>query len=183
MDGIRLIQGVTVKDLNGVKKEYKIKDSNVILTLSAEDYKSFFTSAVKAMKGPVFFFIEIPDGEDGYKTYYLDNCTVSVAQAILKRYGEILYADGVIRFGFGSHADEDEIYMQEFQRLCIYSKDAKKYEKIISGLGYLENDGALSIWDILSGDNTGLREAVECDDESYVDIVNNLIDIGMYAAE
>ncbi len=179
MSEIKLIAGVSV-NADSIKKEYKIADGRLTLTLSAEDYKNFFKQAVSKFTEPMFFFIEVPkeDSEDEYDSYYL-NCTVPVAKAILKRYGGILFSDGIIRFGFGSEAG-DEIYMQEFQRLDIYSNSLSKFEAIVKSLGYKNNPEATTIWDVLSDSNPGMRECVEVDDEGFEDIIENLTEVGLY---
>ncbi|MCD7771500.1 MAG: hypothetical protein LUH23_05385 [Oscillospiraceae bacterium] len=178
MSEIKLIAGVSV-NADSLRKEYKIEDSRLTLTLSAEDYKSFFKQTVAKFQEPMFFFIEVPDGDsEEYLNYYL-NCTVPVAKAILKRYGGILFTDGVIRFGFGSEVG-DEIYMQEFQHLDIYSNSLSKFEPIVKSLGYKNNPEAQTIWDVLSDDNPGMRECVEVDDESFEDIIENLTEVGLY---
>ncbi len=185
MQGIRLIHGVSVKDIKMIGRQYRLLGGTLELTLSAEDYGSFFDKAVGMLKEPVFFFIETPKSPDSeeYETYYLDNCTLPVAKAILKRYSGILYSDGVIRFGFGSHISGDEIYMQEYQLVRIYSDMIPGYEKIVRELGYERNDGTKTIWDVLSDKNVGERESVECDDETYADIIENLSELGMYMAK
>ena len=183
MSNFRLIAGVSIPDTSALKREYRLQKSKITLSLSAEDYKDFFTLAVKKLAEPVFFFLEIPDDNDASRTYYLDNCTQPVAQAILKRYGGILFADGVIKFGFGSHKTDDEIYMQEYQTVTVYSERIGEYEKVLQKLGYTRNDKALTAWDILSEKNAGECVNVDVDDEGYPDMLNNLIDIGMYPAE
>lgn len=181
MSEIKLIAGVSV-NADSVKKEYKIEDHRLTLTLSAEDYKSFWSRAVAKFSEPMFFFIEVPDGDsDEYLTYYL-NCTVPVAKAILKRYGGILFSDGVIKFGFGSNCG-DELYMQEFQRLDIYSNSLSKFEPIVKSLGYKNNPESITIWDVLSDNNPGMRECVECDDEGFEDLIENLSEVGLYLSE
>ncbi len=178
MSEIKLIAGVSV-NADSIRKEYKAEDGWLTLTLSAEDYRSFFMQAVGKLTEPMFFFIEVPDGDsEEYLTYYL-NCTVPVAKAILKRYGGILFTDGVIRFGFGSE-EGDEIYMQEFQRLGIYSNSLSKFEPIVKSLGYKNNPETQTIWDVLSDSNPGMRECVECDDEGFEDIIENLTEVGLY---
>lgn len=181
MSLFKLIAGVYIPDTSALKKEYRLKKTGITLSLSAEDYRRFFSEALKLLSEPVFFFLEIPSDDDSMRTYYLDNCTGSVAQAILKRYGGILFADGVIRFGFGSHRTSDEIYMQEYQTLSIYSKEIRRYEELLSNIGYAKNDSAVLTWDILSEKNPGECVNVESDDEGYPEMVNNLIDVGMYA--
>lgn len=183
MSEFRLIPGVSIPDTSRIKREYKISRGRIYFTISAEDYQGFFTSCVKKLNEPVFFFVEIPDDNGEYRIYYLDNCTMPVALAILKRYSGILFGDGVIRYGFASHADDDEIYMQEYQTLSIYSKDLSRYESVLTSLGYTKNKDCILSWDIIDKDNVGECINVEADDESYIDMINNLIDVGMYPAK
>ena len=183
MSDFRLIAGVSIPDTTDLAREYRLQKNKITLSLSAEDYKNFFTLSVKKLSEPVFFFLEIPADNDTVRTYYLDNCTQPVAQAILKRYGGVLFADGVIRFGFGSHKTDDEIYMQEYQTVTVYSERIGEYEKVIQKLGYQRNNKALTAWDILSEKNPGECVNVDVDDESYMDMLNNLIDVGMYPAD
>lgn len=184
---VKLIHGVSVKDVSGVFCEYALDGDGVRLTLSAQDYKSFFVQAVGLLKEPLFFFLECPGGSGGdaddYSVYYLDNCTLPVVRAILKRYGGILYSDGVIRFGFGSLSSDEEIYIREYQSLRIYTKQPARYEELLKRMGYQRNDSALSLWDVLSETNVGECESVECDDEGYQDIIDNLSELGMYEAK
>ena len=183
ISGFGLIAGVSIPDVSAVKKEYRLKKSKLIFSLSAEDYSAFFSSAVKLIKETLCFFAEIPSDNDSVRTYYLDNCTEPVAQAILKRYGGILYADGVIKFGFCSHSADDEIYMQEYQTAAVCSERIGEFEKLLISLGYKRNDKAILTWDVLSESNAGECVNVDVEGEGYPDMINNLIDIGMYPAE
>lgn len=182
MSTFSLIPGVYIPDVSALKREYKQGKSRLMFSLSARDYKRFFEASVKLLREPVFFFVEIPGDNDCDRTYYLDNCTSAVAQAILKRYSDILFSDGVIKFGFGSHSTEDEIYMQEYQTVSICAKNTAEYAKILENLGYTRNDKAVLAWDILSESNTGECVNVEANDEGYPEMINNLIDVGMYCA-
>ena len=184
MSIFKLIPGVEIPNTSGVKREYAQSGSNITLNLSAGDYAKFFKSAVDLLSEPVFFFIEIPNEEgEGYETYYLDNCTTPVAKAILKRYGGILFSDGVIRFGFGSHTTEEEIFMQEYQLLSIYSGTPHKFTQLIEKLGYTKTKQLTTTWDILNDENIGKCESVDFEDESYLDIIENLEELGLYKAE
>lgn len=183
MSEFRLIPGISIPDTSRIKREYKISRGRIYFTISAQDYQGFFSSCVKKLEEPVFFFVEIPDDNGEYRLYYLDNCTEPVAQAILKRYSGILFGDGVIKYGFGSHAVDDEIYMQEYQTVSIYSKDLAKYEEVLASLGYVKSKDCVLSWDVIDKDNVGECINVEADDESYIDMINNLIDVGMYPAK
>ena len=180
----KLIPGVEIPNTSEIKREYQQSGNNITLNLSAGDYTKFFKSVVDLLPEPVFFFIEIPKDEgEGYETYYLDNCTTSVAKAILKRYGGILFSDGVIRFGFGSHTAEEEIFMQEYQLLSIYSGTLQKFAKLVEKLGYTKTDQLTTAWDVLNEENVGKCESVDFEDESYLDIIEQLQELGLYKAE
>ncbi len=178
-----LISGVFVPDISGVKKSFRVSKDRIVFSLSAEDYPGFFKKAALLLSEPVFFFVEIPADNDLYRTYYLDNCTLPVASAILKRYGGILFNDGVIRWGFGSHKTDEEIYMREYQTAEIYFKSAERFTALLSSIGYENDPKGKTLWDVLSDKNGGECSSVEYDDETYMDMVNNLIDVGMYSAD
>lgn len=185
---IKLIHGIEFTGADKLEPKFKSDGESLTLTLSAEDYSAFFPKAAGALAEPLFFFAELPDEESGkdgekYKTYYLDNCTLPVIKAILKRYGGILYSDGVLRFGFGSHKTDDEVYMQEYQQLSIYSHNISAFKKILSGLGYSEDPSALTLWDIISEGSPISGESVECDGETAADMIDNLRELGLYQAE
>ena len=176
----RLIPGVFIPDVGSVKREYRLKKDRLLFSLSADSYSGFFPEAVKKLPEPVFFFVEIPGDNDKMRTYYLDNCTRPVALAILKRYGGILYSDGVIRWGFGSHKTDEEIYTRDYQTVSVYSQKITKFSQLLESLGYSENPKAVLTWDILSDDNTGECVNVESDGEGFSEMINNLTSAGMY---
>ncbi len=188
---IKLIHGIEFSGADKLKAEFRQDGESLTLTLSAEDYPAFFPKAAGALAEPLFFFAELPAEESGitggdddeYKTYYLDNCTLPVIKAILKRYGGILYSDGVLRFGFGSHKTGDEVYMQEYQQLSVYSRNISAFKKIFSELGYYENPNALTLWDVISEDSPISGESVDCDGETAADMIDNLKELGLYEAK
>lgn len=177
-----LISGVFIPDVSPILKEYRPKKDGFIMSLSGDDYGRFFHDALRLLPEPIFFFIETPSDNDGSRTYYLDNCTRPVAQAILKRYGGILYNDGVIRWGFGSHKTEEEVYMQDYQTVSGYAK-SRELKNLPKNLGYKENPSAKLTWDIISAENPGECVNVESDGETYEEMVSNLTEVGMYADE
>lgn len=180
---IKLIHGIEFSGAQALKPEFRVDGGSIVLTLSAEDYPEFFQKAVSLLLEPIFFFAELPDAEgEEYETYYLDNCTLPVIKAIIKRYSGILYSDGVLRFGFGSHKTEDEIYMQEYQQLRIYARDAKPFKSLLSSLGYSESPSAKTLWDLISEKCPISGESVECDGVTAADMIENLKDAGLYRA-
>lgn len=180
-----LKDGIFLDSYDKMTENYVVSDQNISACISAQNLKKVITELVKLLPPDVFFFIEIPldDQEGKYQIYYLDNCTTEVALAIIKRYGDILFSDGLVRFGFGSHKSTDEIYMQSYQVLSVYSPDEKRLKKaqsIISSTGSKKVSELLTLWDFLSEKNQSKLVTVEANGETYYNIVENLTDEGMY---
>lgn len=182
-----LCQGVSVKGAEALSSCYYAEGENICGVLSCELMSKTACGFIEKLAEPIFFFLELPDGEndDSFRTYYLDNCTKEVALAIMKRYGSLLINDGPSRFGFGSHKTDEEIYFTEYQEFQIYSKNPRKLDKLFERLGVekCEKNEFTSLWDLIGEDNAGYLSCVEADGETVYDIVENLKREGMYAAE
>ncbi|NLZ46103.1 MAG: hypothetical protein GX896_05370 [Clostridiales bacterium] len=182
MNTFNLIQGIIVSDIKDCHSCYEKQDNeNLLCSLSAELLEPLAVSVVKHLKPAVFFFIEVPSSENDTQKniYYLDNCTTDVALAIIKRYGGILFNDGLIEFGFGSHVDNSEIYFRNNQIVQIYSPDISILENLLDVP--LEKN-IKTLWDIFSDENYGEAIPVELNGENVYDILDNLTEVGLYEA-
>lgn len=191
----KLIQGVTAENLDGIHSAYYTDKNGISAVLSAELIESAVCSLIKSLDEPVFFFIELPCGEDQekvlrknktdpfhYDLYYLDNCTLPVAQAIMGRFGELLVNDGICRFGFGSHSSGEEIYCLNYQVVSVYGS-SEKIEPVFKKLGAVKEKNFRTLWDNFSADTPGTSASVEKDGETVYDIPVNLEPEGMYLAD
>ncbi|MBR6874452.1 MAG: hypothetical protein IKN17_13185 [Ruminococcus sp.] len=192
------IQGVVLGKaaLEGVRSAYAPGEKgNIDSVLSAELIEPFLNGAVKLLPEPHFFFMELPCTEDEekelrrsdrdplhYKVYYLDGCTASVTEAIIKRYGQLLINDGLTRFGFGSNASNEEIYVLDYQQIQVYAED-DRFASVYKKLGVPETDSVKTVWENFSKENVGVSMAVEIEGENCGCIVENLTPEGMYLAE
>ena len=174
-----LSAGISVENISGVHSAYSKSENGFSAILSSEKILPVVAELVKMLDEPVFFFIEIPDEYDVYKVYYLDNCTAEVAQAILKRYGELLNADGLVRWGFGSHKTEEEIYCLQYQEISVYGD--KKFEKAFINAEIPQEDNFHTLWDNFTDETPGKCTAVEFNGETVLDIVENLTEEGLYS--
>ena len=90
-DNFTLCQGVSVGGAEKLRSCCHIQGDNIRGVLSCDIMAKVACGVIEKLAEPIFFFLELPDSErDGYKTYYLDNCTKEVALAIMKRYGTVL---------------------------------------------------------------------------------------------
>lgn len=190
-----LVQGVSADNFHKVHSAYSVNEKCFSATVSAELMYPLITDLIKQLSEPVFFFIELPCSEEEekklrksktdpmhYNLYYLDNCTLAVAEAIMKRYGQLLINDGLCRFGFGSHSEQEEIYCLKYQVLSVYGEQ-KKFKKCFEQHKIPYEDDFLTLWDTFTNEAPGVSSHVEINGETVFDIVENLKSEGMYLAD
>lgn len=190
MKNFILKQGIFVSDVADCTSGYVCFDSeNITASVSAEKLKALTVGGVKLLAEPVFFFAEVPCDEDEEKklggglhrnVYYLDNCTAEVAQAIIKRYSDLLFSDGVLQFGFGSHVDSSEIFLRKYQVASIYSPDISPFKKLFSELSIPEADKLITLGSVIGENNHGECVIVEANGETIFDMIENLAEAGLY---
>ncbi|WP_124101163.1 hypothetical protein [Ruminococcus sp. Marseille-P6503] len=191
----KLVQGVDADNLEGIHSAYCICDNGISAVISAELIGGAVKGLLKSLEEPVFFFVELPCGEDEekklrksktdpfhYNLYYLDNCTLPVADAIMKRYGDLLINDGLCRFGFGSHKSGEEIYCMSYQSISVYG-EAAKFEPALAALGVVKENEIKNLWDNFTKDTPGTSLSVEINGETVYDIPVNLKSEGMYLSD
>lgn len=190
-----LVQGVSAENLEGIHSAYYADENGVSAVLSAELIKSAVNYAVKQLEERVFFFLELPCTDDEeknlrksktdpfhYNLYYLDGCTIPVAEAIMKRYGELLVNDGLCRFGFGSHETGEEIYCLNYQNISVYG-NRRKFEPFFAKLKIPFEKNYKTLWDNFSNETPGGCTLVEINGETVYDIPEALKSEGMYLAD
>lgn len=192
-ENFKLIEGLNVANIDGVRSSYtKINDSEISCVISAEKIKSIISKAVKAIKKP-YFFLEVPcteaqeaelsqKGGGLHMQLYNLEVTYDVAEAILKRYGDLLINDGVTNFGFCSLETETEIYVMPFQNIMLYDQNGTQdFEKILKEENITKNkmEQHITIDSLLSKDNPADRVLVELDGETVFDMIENLKEAGL----
>ena len=183
----KLIAGVEVELDGKIKSAYTENDDGFEAVVSAEKIYQLVNSFIGLLDEPVFFFLELPKNADendtGYDIYYLDNCTLPVAKAIMKRYGELLVQDGISRFGFGSHSSNEEVYVMDYQQISIYCPEKKKAAVLLYDLGIEKTDKLHTMWEGFSEETPGICIRVDVNGENVFDIAENLSSEGMYKAQ
>ena len=195
-----LPEGIDIPDVSRLKSAYTVTGEGCIsAVLSTDMLDKMLRGFIELIPEPVFFFLELPcspeeekelrrSEEDPfhYKLYYLDNCTLPVARAIIKDYGSMLINDGMCRFGFGGNKSGDEIYVQSYKVLSIYCSAPERTaaaERLLRDCGADDTDSLLTPWDILSRENPGTCARIEEDGISVYDLPEMFKKAGMYYAE
>lgn len=188
-----LAPGYEIDDVSAILQGYHISGNNITISINFEKIFKLVYDCIQVLGESVFFFIEIPNQENNdeqendssdikfYKDiYYLDNCTLEVAVAIMKRYGDLLINDGIVQFGFGSHINNDEIYIKKYNLINIYATDPNKYKSILDKNEILELNNLITAWDVINENNPGRMTSVDFNSETIYTVIDNLTDAGLY---
>ena len=127
--------GVTVPFPEKLSEQYELDGNTITANLSFEKLSDFVHSFYAELDEPLFLAIH-PDAESD-EVWYLDGMTKKQLTMILDGYGELLYQDGLSAFAIGSLTTEEELFVQKYKVLSIYSEDRKAFrspaEKIRHG--------------------------------------------------
>lgn len=178
-DSFSFIQGLVLSDINGVGEFFESIPGGYAVYPSADKMKTLAERFIDKISEPMFFFLELPKEDEAlkYDVYYLE-CTKPVAKAVLKRYGELLINDGVSRFGFGSHKNDEEIYFSSLQTVYIYTERGSDFKEILRTLG-ISSDKKLSAADKFDPESDDII-LVELNGETVFDMAENLKSAGLY---
>lgn len=192
VEPLKLALGYEIDCLDGIHEGYRTDDMNITANVNPDNMYNCMRDMISILPEPVFFFIEVPCDEKEEQTlkddsgcfhkkvYYLDNCNHKVARAILKRYGELLFNDGLVTFGFGSHNSDNEIYIKKYNVFSVYSDNIKEYARIFENNNIKAFKNLRTVWDIITEDNAGTCTLIDYNGENIFDIVLNLTDAGLY---
>jgi hypothetical protein len=196
----QLVKGVYIKNLDGIHESYMIEDKVeyklLTINVSAENFQMFLKRVCAQINTPGFFVVEVPTNiQDEQKlrnketapfhsdVYYLDGGSNVDFENLLNRYGELLINDGGSNFGFGSHNGYDEIFVQEYKVINIFTNEPNKYETILEAMNIAKQNQIKTILDNISPESPGQISTVKIKNENIYDVIENLKNVGMYFHE
>ena len=172
--------GVTVPYPEKLSEQY-VQDGNTItLNLSFEKLADFVHSFYAELDEPLFLAVH-PDAESD-EVWYLDGMTKKQLTMILDGYGELLYQDGLSAFAIGSLRTEEELFVQKYKVLSIYSETVQRFEKLLARYDVTRTTGLVTAWDTFSEAHPGSAERLEIAGQTIPDMIKELEKIGMYKA-
>ncbi len=183
----RAAEGVRIPHIEGIHPAYeveKIQDGwRFTVVLDAPRIPQLLWDYCQILPEPGYFTLEIPaQGEEVYDLYYVDGCTRPVLQAIAKRYGDLLTADGYVRFGFAAHEAPEQLYVSDLKTIQIYGRCEEPIRALLKKYDLSEEKTCKKLWDILSEQNPCELIHVEVEEESIFDLPQLLADAGIYLA-
>lgn len=141
----------------------------------------------------IFFILELPtnwkEEPEPEKVrhkdvYYLDGCSRKRALGILEEYGELLIRDGMSAFGFGCQETGDEIMVEKYNVLTLWSRRRlEKYRAFFAKLDIGEKEELVTAWDTFDQDHPGETSLYTLEGRTVYDLPEAMRDQGLYFAE
>ncbi len=162
----------------------------------AEKILEVFQHFIVIHDEPLFFILELPVSIDREKViakniikeshkdvYYIDGCSREECLALLIRYGDLLVNDGLSKFGFGGHKSHDEIMLDSYNVVTIYSKELSKFNDFFEPHNIQFVEELVTAWKTFSKTSPGISEIYESNGKTVYDLPEELAEWGIYLAE
>ena len=170
--------GVTVPFPDQLREQYQLDGDTITCNLSFEKLSDFIHAFYALLTEPLFLAIH-PDAEQD-EVWYLDGMTKKQLTMILDGYGELLLQDGLSAFAIGSLATEEELFVQKYKVLSLYSPNIRRMEKLLARFEVPRTDEIVTAWDTFSEKHPGEAQRLEIAGMTVPDVIADLQKIGMY---
>ena len=187
--------GVTIPFPDKILEEYQIfKGESICANVSYEKLLALITDFYRALPEPLFLVMQLPlsideENKMGFEeilhqeVLYLDGQTQSQIDTIMTSYGQLLLSDGLSQFAIASHKSHEEIFIQKYKVVSIYSEIPERYAVLLTKYGLHKTDQLITAWDTFSQDYPGECRRICIDGLDTYDVADILKKQGMYRAK
>ncbi len=187
--------GVTIPFPERIQEQFQVYEKQSIrANISFEKLKPLITEFYQSLPEPLFFVLQIPlsileERQLGFdqtlhqEVCYLDGQTRDQMDAILNSYGHILLEDGISQFAIASHFSHEEIFIQKYKLIDLYSPSPRRFIPLLQRYGLTETDHLFTVWDTFSHETPGECRRVSIEGLDAYAIAECLKKIGMYRAQ
>lgn len=184
--------GVTIPLSDTILEEYQIYDGeSVFANVSYEKLTAFVTEFYQALPEPLFFVMQLPlsiyeENRMGFdqichqEVLYLDGQTQNQIDKIMSSYGQLLFSDGISQFAIASHQSHEEVFIQKYKIVSIYSKNPEKYAPLLIRYGLHQTNHLITAWDTFSDDYPGECRSICLEGLNAYQVAETLKKQGMY---
>ena len=194
---LNLVKGHQVSLVENLFESFtKLTEHHLMANVHAEKILEVFQHFIVIHDEPLFFILELPVSIDREKViakniikeshkdvYYIDGCSREECLALLIRYGDLLVNDGLSKFGFGGHKSHDEIMLDSYNVVTIYSKELSKFNDFFEPHNIQFVEELVTAWKTFSKTSPGISEIYECNGKTVYDLPTELAEWGIYLAE
>ena len=194
---LNLVKGHRVSLVENLFESFtKLTEHYLMANVHAEKILEAFQHFIAIHDEPLFFILELPVSIDREKViakniikeshkdvYYIDGCSREECLALLIRYGDLLINDGLSQFGFGGHKSHDEIMLDSYNVVTIYSKELSKFNDFFEPHNIQFVEELVTAWKTFSKTSPGISEIYESNGKTVYDLPEELAKWGIYLAE
>lgn len=194
---LNLVKGHQVSLVENLFESFtKLTEHHLMANVHSEKILEVFQHFIAIHDEPLFFILELPVSIDREKViakniikeshkdvYYIDGCSREECLALLIRYGDLLVNDGLSKFGFGGHKSHDEIMLDSYNVVTIYSKELLKFNDFFESHNIQFVEELVTAWKTFSKTSPGISEIYECNGKTVYDLPEELAEWGIYLAE
>ena len=194
---LNLVKGHRVSLVENLFESFtKLTEHHLMANVHAEKILEVFQHFIVIHDEPLFFILELPVSIDREKViakniikeshkdvYYIDGCSREECLALLIRYGDLLVNDGLSKFGFGGHKSHDEIMLDSYNVVTIYSKELSKFNDFFEAHNIQFVEELVTAWKTFSKTSPGISEIYESNGKTVYDLPEELAEWGIYLAE
>ena len=194
---LNLVKGHQVSLVENLFESFtKLTEHHLMANVHAEKILEVFQHFIVTHDEPLFFILELPVSIDREKVvakniikeshkdvYYIDGCSREECLALLIRYGDLLVNDGLSKFGFGGHKSHDEIMLDSYNVVTIYSKELSKFNDFFEPHNIQFVEELVTAWGTFSKTSPGISEIYESNGKTVYDLPVELAEWGIYLVE
>ena len=194
---LNLVKGHRVSLVENLFESFtKLTEHHLTANVHAEKILEVFQHFIVIHDEPLFFILELPVSIDREKVvakniikeshkdvYYIDGCSREECLALLIRYGDLLVNDGLSKFGFGGHKSHDEIMLDSYNVVTIYSKELSKFNDFFEPHNIQFVEELVTACETFSETSPGISEIYESNGKTVYDLPEELAEWGIYLAE
>ena len=194
---LNLVKGHRVSLVENLFESFsKLTEHHLMAKVCAEKILEVFQHFIAIHDESLFFILELPASIDREKiierniikeshkdVYYIDACSREECLELLIRYGDLLVNDGLSKFGFGGHKSHDEIMLDSYNVVTIYSKELSKFNDFFEPHNIQFVEELVTAWGTFSETSPGISEIYESNGKTVYDLPEELAEWGIYLAE
>ena len=194
---LNLVKGHRVSLVENLFESFtKLTEYYLMANVHSEKILDVFQHFIAIHDEPLFFILELPVSIDREKViakniinelhkdvYYIDNCSREECLVLLIRYGDLLVNDGLSKFGFGGHKSHDEIMLDSYNVVTIYSKELSKFNDFFEPHNIQFVEELVTACETFSETSPGISEIYESNGKTVYDLPEELAEWGIYLAE
>lgn len=191
-----MVKGCKIHDPSVLHEGYQQTETGYIANVNAEKIQSLVEHFISLQDEWVFLVLEVPTNakdeaeiqQCAFETmhmdvFYLDGLSKDTAIATFRNFAELFIHDGISRFGFGSHSGNNEIMIDFYNVVTIYTKTPEMYHGMFEKYGIPEESELKTAWEYFTYETPGECSKVSYRGKDIYEAVDCLIQHGLYFAE